>query len=141
MGKELILLGALAILTWWDVKKRALPLAAIALLGAAGAALLVWRQDFSLTGGLGGLCVGGMLLGAAYVTKEQIGRGDGAMFCALGVWLGLYQTIWLLLAASVFCAGTSVCLLLAKKWTRSAFVPFVPFVLAGYMGLLLNGAG
>ena len=75
-----------------------------------------------------------VLLAASFFTKEGIGQGDAWLFMALGIYLTAEQQV-LLLFASLLSADVWIILL---KWLRHGEnqreIPFVPFVLAAYVG-------
>ena len=80
-----------------------------------------------------------VLLVFSALSRERIGQGDGWLFLVLGLYLTAVQQVILLLCA----------LLLASMWIISAFLmhrvdkesglPFVPFMLAAYVGGCIYG--
>lgn len=86
---------------------------------------------------LAGLLSGGLLLLLAFFSQEAIGRGDAVLFLALGIWLGLWESLLLLTASLVLAALAGIFLWIRKKSMKQAF-PFVPFVLIAYV-LMLGG--
>ena len=77
------------------------------------------------------LIPGGIVLALAYLTKEQIGYGDGLMILALGPVFGLINVIIGLCAAFVISALFSMVLLISKKAGKKSSLPFLPFLTAG----------
>lgn len=71
------------------------------------------------------------------LTQEAIGKGDGDLTIALGIQTGFFGSMELLMYAFLFSASFSVLLLLCKKADRKKRIPFVPFLLLGYLGVLL----
>ncbi len=86
---------------------------------------------------LAGLLSGGLLLLLAFFSQEAIGLGDAVLFLALGIWLGLWESLLLLTASLVLAALAGIFLWIRKKSMKQAF-PFVPFVLIAYV-LMLGG--
>lgn len=86
---------------------------------------------------LAGLLSGGLLLLLAFFSQEAIGLGDAVLFLALGIWLGLWESMLLLTASLVLAALAGIFLWIRKKSMKQAF-PFVPFVLIAYV-LMLGG--
>lgn len=75
-----------------------------------------------------------VLLYTSFFTKEGIGQGDAWLFMALGIYLTAGQQLFLLCAA-LLSADLWIFLM---KWLRRGEnrreIPFVPFVLAAYVG-------
>ena len=72
-------------------------------------------------------------LALAKLTREKIGYGDGFMLLALGCYIRLEEMAWVCMIA-VCLAGLFALILLAffhKK--RDYAIPFVPFLLLGYV--------
>ncbi len=82
---------------------------------------------------LGGVAVGIVVLMFAYFSKEAIGVADGIIISVCGVAFGLYETVLLCFLAAVYAAGYAVVLLLLKKAGRKSRIPFLPFLLLGYV--------
>lgn len=136
MIKELCVLGFLGGNAWMDLKKRKISLAAAGLFAGIGM-FLSWRQ-----GGLGwqylaSAGVGLLFLAVSLMTRGELGMGDGFLILALGTVLSLEElltVVMLAMAGSAVCAGV---LLLGFHRSRKTQIPFVPFLLLGYMGGLL----
>ena len=86
---------------------------------------------------LAGLLSGVLLLLLVFFSQEAIGLGDAVLFLALGIWLGLWESLLLLTASLVLAALAGIFLWIRKKSMKQAF-PFVPFVLIAYV-LMLGG--
>jgi leader peptidase (prepilin peptidase)/N-methyltransferase len=81
--------------------------------------------------------------------KEGMGYGDFKLFAALGAWLGWQMLLPIILMAALVGAVTGLILIVARGRSRSAPIPFGPFlagagwlmlmfgqrVVAGYLGL------
>ena len=81
----------------------------------------------------------GILLGAAFllvskVTKEGLGYGDSILILLLGAFVGLWQVLLVLVIAFASAAIFSSVVLVLKKMSRKKQIPFVPFLLLGYIG-------
>lgn len=114
-----------------------------------------WRKlhfAFLLSGGglavLGCLCERaepGMLLAAggavgiiflviSKVTKESLGYGDSILILILGVFIGFWNLLYLLLTAFFLAAVFSSIMMLKNRFSRKTAFPFVPFLTAAYIG-------
>ena len=74
-----------------------------------------------------------LLLASAYATRQAIGYGDGLVVCVCGLYLGMGQTFAMLFYALLFCSVVSAVMLVCKKRTYKTGVPFVPYLIAGYL--------
>lgn len=80
--------------------------------------------------------IGILMLLVSLITKGQIGTGDGIIFCITGLGLGFWNNLWLLML-SLFMAGIfSGILWMLKRVGRKSEIPFVPFILISYLGVL-----
>jgi len=81
------------------------------------------------------LCWLGLML-AERLSSGGIGMGDVKLLAALGFACGAYTVFLTLLLALLCCILVSVVLLLQKKVTWKAQLPFGPFILVGYWGMI-----
>ena len=88
-----------------------------------------WRYMGML---LEGMIPGIGLLMMAYATKS-VGTGDGMVLALLGTIVGLKKSLLVLCAALFLAAMSSVVLLALKKVNRGSCLPFIPFLLAGWI--------
>ncbi len=132
-----VLLAALSSFTWTDVRKKELPLPLLAVCAAAGLVICLITKEPSLSGMFGGICIGGVLLLCALISRDSIGFGDGLMFVVTGIYLGFWGNLVLLFMAAVVCAAVGGILMLTKKYTRKQNLPFAPFVLVSDVMMLV----
>lgn len=88
-----------------------------------------------LTGAVPGLLV----VAASLITRQQIGSGDGAVLICLGLCLGGEAVLITFLLAGMSAAAVSLLLLATGRIKRGYQMAFVPFLLAGYVEVLLCG--
>lgn len=86
---------------------------------------------------LAGLSLGVILLGLCFVTRGQIGIGDGIILCITGLNLGFIKNSLLLLYALLGAAVFSAILIFFWHVSRHKTIPFVPFLFLGYLGVLI----
>ncbi len=84
---------------------------------------------------MAGMLPGAILLLLAFFSKEAIGFGDALLFLVLGLWMGLWEGMLLLMGSLVLAALAGICLCFRRKSGKLAF-PFVPFVLLAYVLML-----
>ena len=88
------------------------------------ASLMDWV--YCVLPGIGMLCL-------SFVTREKIGYGDGAFLCMLGLLIGGGKCITVLMLGLFLGSLAGIVLLLFKKGTVQTKIPFVPFLLFGYI--------
>lgn len=108
-------------------------------LGIAATVLLIGGSfgKVSLQSRLGGAAFGGLLLMFAFFSKEAIGLADAILLCICGVAFGLYETVASSFFAALYAGGYAVVLLVIKKAGRKSRIPFLPFLLLGYVTMRL----
>lgn len=124
--------------SWQDIRRKKISIPLI--LGGLAALLMgAWFcQKLNVGSRLGGLSLGILLLGMNPVTRGQVGIGDGLIVCIMGLCLGFNQSVLLLLYALVGAAFLSGILLMVFHVNRKMTIPFVPFLLLGYLGVLVT---
>lgn len=85
---------------------------------------------------LGGL-TGAAVLAAGMVSCQKIGFGDGLILAVIGVWMGGFISFMTLAAGSTIASIVLMALLAAGRIKKGGQVAFVPFLLAGFTGVVL----
>ena len=134
---EIVCLLYLLVLSVQDIRRHAVSVRFL----AAGAVLavtaqLVWKEQTFL------MCAAGMTAGLLFVglsrlTEEGIGYGDSILITILGFYIGAKNLLYLLGIAFAIAAVFSVCMLAASRWNKKTSFPFIPFITAGYIVLLI----
>ena len=129
----------------YDWKYFSLPvwLLAASIFGGATGALYSLLEEPSVVNVGMDFLPGTIALILSYITKEQIGYGDGLLLLAMGGCVGLQQTITVVGIALGASFLVSVGLVILRKAGRSQKLPFVPFLFAGWImtwggGILLG---
>lgn len=102
-------------------------------LGAIGYQLFCKKQQILFLGS--SLSIGIILLVIAKISRQSIGYGDGIVFLVLGMWIGIWNSIVLLLFALIGSSIVSLFLILVIKKKKTYKIAFIPFVLAAYIML------
>ena len=139
LWRELLVLPTLLWLALQD--KKHLGITRPGLVIASGILLIAGcMQTVGWQSRVGGVVVGSLLLLFGYFSKEAIGIADGVIISACGVAFGIYETAALCFFAALYAAVFSLTLLLLKKVGKKSRIPFLPFLLLGYvtMRLLVN---
>lgn len=119
-----------------DWRKGEVSLVSLLCFGAAGIGLNVWLGYQSLLEAAGGAGLGILLLLTAFLTGEAIGFGDGFLLCVTGIYLGFWENLNLLFLGAVLSALILGAGVLVKKVKLKDRLPFVPFLLLGFIGRL-----
>lgn len=129
-------MGLLAWVSVIDLRTRRIP---VVLLIVWNLQAVIYRL-YQVTGGRedAALFIGGIGVGAAFflisrVTKEGIGYGDSWMILILGIYLGVWEILEVLVGTCLLLAAASVICLTAKRMSPSVALPFAPFLAAGYL--------
>jgi len=118
-----------------DMRYKKLPVA-IFIVAAAGSIVLIMLGNADSILAAGGALIGVFCLFFSRVTREGLGYGDSLLILCLGIVIGLWQIIAVLLTAFFSAAVYSAFLLAIRHRGRGYTYPFVPFLLIGYMGVL-----
>lgn len=119
-----------------DIKKKYIHIWPVAVAGIMGAALNVGMYGVKASDIIGGAAVGGILLLMAFVSRQQIGFGDAAVFLTLGLCLGPVRALWVLWLSMLAAGIVGIVGILRKKHGWRSQLPYIPFVTACYFVLL-----
>lgn len=130
---EILVTLFLLINTYWDVKKREVLMWSVVLFGILGGGLVFAAKIepplFSICGMLFGMAV----IGCAHITGQAIGYGDGLVIGVCGIYLGFLQVFVMVFYALVICSVVSAVMIVMRRCTYKTYVPFLPYLLAGYV--------
>ena len=131
-----LLLGSI-----YDVKSFTLPLwlLGLGLCGGIVGNVYLWiNEELYWWELLTGLLPGGLSLVLSFLTREQIGYGDGWVLLIVGSMVG-GESIWHIWMAGLLASfAVSAVLLILRKASGKKRLPFVPFLLFGYVVTLLG---
>ena len=119
-----------------DLRSRRIPLKENLLFCLVG---LLWTvaADRAVAAAVVGMVVGAGLFGLSLLTREALGSGDALLLLVTGSFLGGRWNVLLLLAAWTVAGIWSGLLLVFHKAGKQSRIPFAPFLLLAYMGMLL----
>lgn len=137
---ETLYLGALSV---WDIKEKKVPVSPL----LAGGGVLLCAAIYTCLKGelvlgtlIGGLLPGAFLLLLAGITG-RIGMADGVVIMALGAQCGLRDCLLLLFYSLFSLSVFSVLLLILRRADGNTRIPFLPFLLLGYLICQYSGTG
>lgn len=133
MGKEVSILTFLGLNSLLDIKKKEISLWLTGFYGLAGI-LVSLQEGRSLWGILTAFGIGISFLCLAMLTKGSVGMGDGLILIALGTMMDWNELLAVVLMGLLCCAGCSLFSLIILHRGRKEELPFIPFVLLGYVG-------
>lgn len=132
----LVYIAALAVM---DFKYRKLPLKTLLSgLFIAAAGCLCGREISPVLLATGG-CMGIVFLLISRVSEESFGYGDSILILIIGIFLGFWNLMYLLLGAFSMAAVFSAVMMIKHRFNRKSSFPFVPFLAAEYLGGMFIG--
>lgn len=126
----------LAIAAFADLKRRCLNIVFIYIGLTAGFVLQTALGELLLWEMAAGVAVGGAAALISKVSRQAVGYGDSFMAAACGAWLGFYGCVFLLTVSLFIMALFGIAALALKKAKGKDALPFMPFLLAGYIVML-----
>ena len=120
-----------------DIKSKEISLFVIILSFFVIVVTIILKNEISILSRFGGVLVGLFLIIISKITRGQIGMGDGLVFCVTGMGLGIWDNMYLLFYSLFISAIFAGIVLITNRMDRRKVIPFVPFILVGYLGILL----
>ena len=126
----------LLICAMWDLRVKRIP-TYLLWIGTAGTMIFnIFFYKGNLFNPLGGLIFGGVCLFIGKVTDEALGYGDSFIICLLGSYAGFLKTLWTVTLAFTVVGLFSLIFLMRKGDYRKRTIPFIPFLVISYMGVM-----
>lgn len=134
--REVCTLVFLGVNAWLDIRKKEVSLLTVVIFSAAGVLWYV-ENGRNFMEAVVPLGMGLMFLALSLLTSGSVGLGDAWMLLALGLMLETGEFLGTLCIGMLLAGGWALILLVIRKKSRHTEIPFVPFLLAGYVGGLL----
>lgn len=134
---EMVCLAVLMGLSMIDMKEHMVPDRVLLAAGAGSILYQIICGKESLWLVAGGIGVGSLFLLISKFTSEGMGYGDSMGILVLGIFLGFYRIISVLMTALFLLLCVSIPMLVKRKMSKKAALPFYPFLTGGYLCLLL----
>ncbi len=128
----------LCILSISDLRTRTIPGWSAVMFCAVMGVLHLVRADLPILEILAGMVPGLVLLLLSKLFSASLGMGDGLVVLACGCALGPEREFAALTAALVFCGIFSIILLILKRAKRTDCLPFLPFLAASHLVMLIS---
>lgn len=119
-----------------DFKRKTIPLYLLIVMSAVVGVSVIFCNTESIWLRVGGAGLGILFFIVSRITKEAVGYGDSWLILLLGVYLGIEKALQLLFAATLGAAVVSLFYLWMRHWKRNATLPFVPFLVVAYLGVM-----
>lgn len=137
MVESCMVLGLLGVCSWEDMKSKEVDVYKIYLFGIIGILWHLFGDGKTVYSILGGMLIGVAFLILGKFTNGSIGAGDGLILIDTGILLGSTEN-FKLLCGGIFLAGIAALILLVFfQKNRKYEMPFIPFLLVTYVGMLL----
>lgn len=136
-----IILGMLGFYAVEDMKKKKITIHYLPVFAAIGIFMHLYYQNAGILSILGGMLQGMGILVLSLVTRESIGAGDGLILVVTGIYLGAGKNFELFMISLVYAAVFSLGLLVLGRKKRKYEIPFIPFLLAGYISIMMGVGG
>lgn len=120
-----------------DIKTMKISVFGIGLFAIIGMILSVFHPKFSIIEILGGVVIGIALLFISWISHDAIGKGDGLLLATCGLYLGFWRNMILLFYGLLLASIVSGMLLITRQFKRKQRIPFVPFLLCVYLGMVI----
>lgn len=133
---DVFVLIILAICDFRDLKKREIPISLLIIMSIGVLVIAFCCDAEPVWSRCSGAFIGILFFIISKCTKEAVGYGDSWLILILGVHLGLFKAVQLLFVASLAAGVCSLFFLWKHHWKRSATIPFVPFLLIAYIGVM-----
>ena len=124
-----------------DFRKKEVNIPVLGILVVAAMVMIFLGKDISVSNAIIGLAEGLLLILVSVMTKGQIGIGDGILLAACGLMLGGKDNMVMFFFACLSSAIVSVLIMIIKKADKKTTIPFVPFMIPGFLIMVLLSLG
>lgn len=139
MLESCFVLGMLGIGTIEDLKRRRIHVSILCSFGIIGVILHLLLERGDIISILGGAMIGMALIAISLLTRGRVGLGDGLALMVTGIFLGFERNLMLFVVSQCLVACFALFLMVFKKKDRQYEIPYIPFLLISYVGILALG--
>lgn len=136
---NIVCFGLLIVLSIIDIRYRKVPREMLIIGSAIAVTYQLVMRETDIRMLLGGMGIGIIFLLVSKVTEEGIGYGDSWGILCMGMYLGLWKLIEVLAGTFFLLLFAAILVLSVKRMSGNCGLPFFPFLLGGYLALLLTG--
>ena len=138
--KEILVGGLLSIQSYWDLRYKEIPSMISIIAGIVG--ICLWKNgERNIAEIICSFIPGIVCLACGKISREAIGYGDGILLCILGIYYTLEKLmeICLIAISAAGLWGLTLLILFHKKGKYE--IPFVPFLLFGWIIQIIGTSG
>ncbi|MCI5602806.1 MAG: prepilin peptidase [Clostridiales bacterium] len=135
--KTVVITIFLILSTLLDLRKKEVNISLCVGVALLGLIYEIFISKAELLSVILGIIPGIFLILTSMATNEEIGKGDAAILCTIGIYLGLKKSILVLIYALFMTVIIGGILLLIRKKNKKYKIPFVPFILCSYIALCI----
>ena len=135
--KTVVITIFLILSTLLDLRKKEVNISLCISFALLGLIYEIFISKAELLSVILGIIPGIFLILTSMATNEEIGKGDAAILCTIGIYLGLKKSILVLIYALFMTVIIGGILLLIRKKNKKYKIPFVPFILCSYIALCI----
>lgn len=132
---DLLMFLFLLICSFRDIRTKTIP--TVLLVGASCVTVIFCLSRQNIGSAVIGIAVGVFFCCISRYTDEAIGYGDSWLLMILGGYLGGMKILELSVLAFLFAGSFSLAGVVWRKWKRTERIPFVPFMAAAYVGVMM----
>ena len=135
--KTVVIIIFLILSTLLDLRKKEVNISLCISFALLGLIYEIFISKAELLSVILGIIPGIFIILTSMATNEEIGKGDAAILCTIGIYLGLKKSILVLIYALFMTVIIGGILLLIRKKNKKYKIPFVPFILCSYIALCI----
>lgn len=139
MLQNTLMLGIFSISAYQDYKKRKINTYFLLTGGIIGLLLHLYSMKLDIVEILFGMGIGVMILFWGFLLGGGVGFADGMILVVSGIFLGFEKNMEVFFSGLFLIGITSLFLSVFKKKGRTYRIPFAPFLLVGYLFVMVMG--
>ncbi|MCQ2537210.1 MAG: prepilin peptidase [Lachnospiraceae bacterium] len=128
---------SLTIFSIIDIRRRSINIAAIIVFLALMVVLAILGPN-DVKRILLGIIPGAVTVLLAIASRGKVGIGDGIILSGIGLWCGLQETLSIYFVSLLICSAVGVFMMIGKKASIKTELPFLPFLLVGYLACTVS---
>lgn len=137
MLQNTLMLGFFSISAYQDYRKRKINVYFLLTGGIIGLLVHLYSMEFDIIEILFGMGIGIMILLYGFLLGGGVGFADGMILIVSGIFLGFEKNLEVFIAGLFLVGITSLFLSVIKKKGRTYRIPFAPFLLVGYLFVMV----
>ncbi len=137
MLQNTLMLGFFSISAYQDYRKRKINVYFLLTGGIIGLLVHLYSMEFDIIEILFGMGIGIMILLYGFLLGGGVGFADGMILIVSGIFLGFEKNLEVFVAGLFLVGITSLFLSVIKKKGRTYRIPFAPFLLVGYLFVMV----